>query len=448
MSKSSKIPERKTEFVTSTPRPSQLPGLRSSFLSSNKSQLTSASLHHRGYGYNFSGSPIIPSDKKSEVNPKPTPRNFMKYKINVADKKEVSTAEDRTRKWVAKRQTQSLDNSQSASKELESLNKLKASNKMILEGQKTQKKANFGASPGALKTISQEGELNLSDDCLGAATETEEDSGIFTSSNSKYSIDDEMVENDASTNPSDKKQTLESTNNFGSDSDDICSRETSPMQLLADMLRKGTDVNDDVDGKDTVSRIQPKGSLVKLRRLQFEQRSSPEKDVKSSLNLTRLQEVTEIDEAVDGKQTNKTSKALDTSPDDKMVSSMVSNTSRLSICTDCTAASEENENKFFDDDYTDQQQLIISNHEETDYNDPIFSRVDSLLQSKKEEQEKEEDQDIYHHNKCVVHDYAPVQRIQQIIREDYSSEQHKRKTSVDTLSSLDSDVCMLDFDEK
>ena len=123
MSKSSKIPERKTEFVTSTPRPSQLPGLRSSFLSSNKSQLTSASLHHRGYGYNFSGSPIIPSDKKSEVNPKPTPRNFMKYKINVADKKEVSTAEDRTRKWVAKRQTQSLDNSQSASKELESLNR-------------------------------------------------------------------------------------------------------------------------------------------------------------------------------------------------------------------------------------------------------------------------------------------------------------------------------------
>ena len=108
---------------------------------------------------------------------------------------------------------------------------------------------------------------------------------------------------------------------------------------------------------------------------------------------------------------------------------------------------EENENKFFDDDYTDQQQLIISNQEDTGYDDPIFDRVDSLLQSKKEEQEKQEEEQDSYPNKCTVHDYAPVQRIQQIIKEDYSYE-HKRKSSVDTLSSLDSDICMLDFDEK
>ena len=83
MSKSSKIPERKAEFVTSTPRPSQLPGLRSSFFSSNQSQLTSASLHNRSYGYSFSGSPLVSSDYKTEAKSKPTTRKFVKYKNNV-----------------------------------------------------------------------------------------------------------------------------------------------------------------------------------------------------------------------------------------------------------------------------------------------------------------------------------------------------------------------------
>merc|ERR1719461_1988802 len=131
-----------------------------------------------------------------------------------------------------------------------------------------------------------------------------------------------------------------------------------------------------------------------------------------------------------------------------MVSSLVSNTSRLSICTDCTAGSDENENKFFDDDYTDQQQLILNNQEENSYNDRLFDRVDSFLLSKQEEQEDMSDQVDGNKPECepIQKQVPQTLRVQQIIEEE-SKRESKRKTSENTLSSIDSDLCMLDLEE-
>ena len=118
----------------------------------------------------------------------------------------------------------------------------------------------------------------------------------------------------------------------------------------------------------------------------------------------------------------------------RMESSLVSNSSRLSVCTDCTASSEENENKFFDDDYNDQQQLILNSQQEQAYDETLFAAVDSLLQDNQDREQAEGDQI----------QRVQVQRVQQIMQEEKGRD---RKVSVDTLSSLESDICMLDLDD-
>ena len=351
------------------------------------------------------------------------------------------------RKWVTKKFSKKAETSDSSKNELDCLSQLKASNQEILS--KHQRKS--VSHPVSLPTIAQD--VETCDDC-GGATETEDDSGIFTSSNhSKYSIDDEMIENDVPSPTDNKDESPTTTKNFGSDSDEICSRETSPIQLLADLLRKSPDKQDAVDGK-----VPETSSLVKLRKLQFESHQSDQAPPgnqrkfvslrQKNLDRTKLSEYDQISNC-DLQISNNNPKSIE--PDEnevKMDSSMVSNASRLSICTDCTGGSEENENKFFDDDYTDQQQLILNNQEdERSYHEVLFERMDSFLLSKKEEQEPESKETENFLPTSIQKTSLPkVQRVQEILSED--SCQRSRKESVNTLSSLDSDLCMLDLEEK
>merc|ERR1712079_906140 len=246
-------------------------------------------------------------------------------------------------------------------KEIEFLQKLKESNKKVYDQART---ISALPKPNMLASIPQD--VEICDDCSGegGATETEDDSGIFTSSYSKHSIDDEMIETD-STSPIDSRENPLTTviSNFGSDSEETCSRETSPMQLLADLLRKNSPEIQETGGRiNPGSQENVSKSLVKLRKLQFEKSNN----VNERKFVTLKQDKQEASNSID---LNKISHCLigGNQNDNKMVSSLVSNTSRLSICTDCTGGSDENENKFFDDDYTDQQQLILNNQEENSY---------------------------------------------------------------------------------
>merc|ERR1712130_409137 len=104
--------------------------------------------------------------------------------------------EQQKRKWVTKRDSDILSfTDASTTKNNELLNKLRNSNKVAYEGNQRQQRV-FSKIPSPKQTTPQE--VDSCDDCSGAITETEaeDDSGIFTSSISKYSIDDEMIEND------------------------------------------------------------------------------------------------------------------------------------------------------------------------------------------------------------------------------------------------------------
>ena len=119
----------------------------------------------------------------------------------------------------------------------------------------------------------------------------------------------------------------------------------------------------------------------------------------------------------------------------------MSNTSRLSVCTDCTGSSEENENKFFDDDYNDQQQLILNSEEEQTYDESLFDVVDGLLQG-------DGNNPIINDNKegegIRTAGQPQVQRVKEILEEE---SERDRKVSVDTLSSVETDICMLDLED-
>ena len=416
-------------------KPSQLPGLRASFLNSDNSRLTSASLHSRSYGYQH------PSHSPRQEKDKPKQRKFVSYKksepanLEPANKPSVPTKVEvtpKSRKWLAKK-TEEKEKGVS-----ECLNKLRLSNKMMLEQQ-------------SFQPINQETEL--CEDCTG---ETEEDSGIFTSSHSKYSLDDEMIESDDPPADSPRDSGVKDIKNFSSDSDDMCSRETSPMQLLADLLRKTPDTN--MDQTDEPTSKHNKSSLVKLRKQQFEQDIRNNREIHesnrsfvsrgSSTKLVSKIDFSNISNIPDhiSRPSQSCEKEIKKSPSkessgvasdlasSRMESSMVSNSSRLSVCTDCTASSEENENKFFDDDYNDQQQLILNSQQEQSYDETLFAAVDSLLQDNQDREQAEGDQI----------QRVQVQRVQQIMQEEKGRD---RKVSVDTLSSLESDICMLDLDD-
>ena len=131
-------------------------------------------------------------------------------------------------------------------------------------------------------------------------------------------------------------------------------------------------------------------------------------------------------------------------PPSQMESSLVSNTSRLSVCTDCTGSSEENENKFFDDDYHDQQQLILNSEEEQTFDDQtLFDVVDGLLQIQGDSG-KQLSNDNKEAEGIRTAGQPPVQRVKEILEEE---SERDRKVSVDTLSSVETDICMLDLED-
>merc|ERR1711953_431147 len=126
----------------------------------------------------------------------------------------------------------------------------------------------------------------------------------------------------------------------------------------------------------------------------------------------------------------------------QMETSLVSNTSRLSVCTDCTGSSaEDNENKSFDDDYNDQQQLILNSEEEQTYDDSLFDVVDGLLQGDCNNHLRN---DIEESDGIKTAGQVQVQRVKEILKEESERE---RKVSVDTLSSVETDICMLDLED-
>ena len=228
------------------------------------------------------------------------------------------------------------------------------------------------------------------------------------------------------------------------------------MQLLADLLRKTPDTN--MDQTDGPTSKHNKSSLVKLRKQQFEQDIRNNREIHesnrsfvsrgSSTKLVSKIDFSNISNIPDhiSRPSQSCEKEIKKSPSkessgvasdlasSRMESSLVSNSSRLSVCTDCTASSEENENKFFDDDYNDQQQLILNSQQEQSYDETLFAAVDSLLQDNQDREQAEGDQI----------QRVQVQRVQQIMQEEKGRD---RKVSVDTLSSLESDICMLDLDD-
>ena len=455
-----RLADAKQTFLTSTPKSSKLPGLRSSFLQQgNHNRLTSASLHDKSYGYTGYTGQSAPNNSKVADPPKPKvipqPRKFSSLKPQQKSEEEKSSQiKSHNRKWVSRKFTQHSEASDSSMKDLDCLSKLKASNEEILQKHKhqSQRQSSVSVHHNNLPTIPQE-TTELCDDC-GGATETEDDSGIFTSSHSKHSIDDEMIETEVSLLPSDTVNTeSQTTKNFGSESDDSCSRETSPIQLLADLLRRSPE-NNQVDGRSEPPE-KSCSSLVKLRKLQFESQQS---DLPSTGNQRKFvslrQKSTEKSKNQSFEQISYCQNTELIPAENyggvKMDTSLVSNASRLSICTDCTGNSDENENKFFDDDYTDQQQLILNNPEEeaaeSSYHEALFERMDSFLLSKQEEQEVNDNENLG--SKLSQNLNVPqVSRVQQIIKQE-SCADRTRNDSVNTISSLDSDLCMLDVDEK
>merc|ERR1719471_2791122 len=87
-----------------------------------------------------------------------------------------------------------------------------------------------------------------------------------------------MIESDEPAVDSPRDSANKDIKNFSSDSDDMCSRETSPMQLLADLLRNTPDTKTDtkmdtkMDMTETDGRTvkHSQSSLVKRRKQQFE----------------------------------------------------------------------------------------------------------------------------------------------------------------------------------
>ena len=240
------------------------------------------------------------------------------------------------------------------------------------------------------------------------------------------------------------------------------------MQLLADLLRNTPETKtDQADGR-TVRQSQ--SSLVKLRKQQFEQEFGKEEINKTNSQestskpnpKTDFQNISNIPDLI-ARSSQSGEKETEKSPSNespdvlgdlssttRMETSLLSNTSRLSVCTDCTASSEDNENKFFDDDYNDQQQLILNSQQEESYDETLFDAVDSLLQENKEQvtltiQKNAEDEESKDDEKEMkTTGQVQFQRVKQIQEEEKGRD---RKVSVDTLSSLESDICMLDLDD-
>eukprot|EP00090_Calanus_glacialis_P029408 TRINITY_DN4719_c1_g1_i1.p1 TRINITY_DN4719_c1_g1~~TRINITY_DN4719_c1_g1_i1.p1 ORF type:complete len:1044 (-),score=228.11 TRINITY_DN4719_c1_g1_i1:16-3147(-) len=369
---SSSILKFQPTLRTTTP-PSQLPGLRASFFNSDHQKLNSANLHNKPVNVyqNKKSEAMIPAERiethvptqSSSAFQKPTVtasvisqkkepslRSFVQHRNrikenkiddtkketicinNIQMKKDMSTSQQSVpRKWVKKfepKAKQSSGDSDNDSvrqmKGVEYLSKLRSSNNAIL-AQHNVTRPRLKSNNFNLPVIQQESIEceDCHDDSLTrtmlSPNETEDDSGIFTSSHSKYSLES-LQEEKSSPEESDrfqlsttetiltqptvkmsqswlkktedlsKLQELQNKYSRGSsvesqkkvdtnitqshktpnvtvisssDSEELCSRETSPMQLLDELFK--TSSNE--------SRIFAKsnlGGIVKDRKLKFE----------------------------------------------------------------------------------------------------------------------------------------------------------------------------------
>jgi len=548
--------------LRTTAPPSQLPGLRASFFNSDHQKLNSANLHNKPVNIyqNKKSESILPVEQNeshpntqsSAANKKPqgisslssqkkepSLRSFVQHRNkikehkidepknestsinNVQMKKEMSTSQQSLpRKWVKKFEPKAKPSSGEDDndtirpmKGVEYLSKLRSSNNAIL-AQHSITRPRLKSNNFNLPIIHQES--IECEDChddsqtrtMLSPNETEDDSGIFTSSHSKYSLES-LQEEKSSPEESDrftssrtetiltppsvkmsqswlnrtddlsklqelqnkylKGPTMESQKKLdthltqsrkapnttvinSSDSEELCSRETSPMQLLDELFK--TPSNE--------SRMLSKsnlGGIVKDRKLKFEAkiaktpsnklvlegenkkneeetRKEPSKrrlfaDLKSTyrsnsdfsaiskihnLALPKTFEVNDKEGTPSSIATSDSSSSLtsiscSTDPNNQIYqhilnknptnimdtstgsnySNCPSETKFTSKTTPSPSSCSDNENKDFliDDDYNDQQELTFYGHDES-LDESLFEKVDSLLLKGQEKQENEQ----------------------------------------------------------
>eukprot|EP00092_Neocalanus_flemingeri_P000193 GFUD01000207.1.p1 GENE.GFUD01000207.1~~GFUD01000207.1.p1 ORF type:complete len:1065 (+),score=218.08 GFUD01000207.1:175-3369(+) len=370
---SSLVSKYKTTLRTTNP-PSHLPGIRASFFNSNHQKLNSASLHSKTVNAyqksevesnlsvkqsdnqlhkqkTFAFQKPIGDSSLSNHKKEPSLRSFVQHKNKLRQSK-IDDVKDETvrketnltkidpakslksepRKWVKKFEpkgkqysSSNEDDSVRPIKGVDYLSMLRSSNHAIVS-QHNVTRTRLESKISTLPVIPQE--TPWCDDCLDtndeslirtplSPNETEDDSGIFTSSHSKYSLES-LQEERASpgescgttkssvetmlTPPSDKMSHsllqnfdkiskiqelqnkyarvlhLESTPNLdknlqtrqktksvtnSSDSEELCSRETSPMQLLDELFKSSSDESMICDEPNL-------SGIVKERKVKFE----------------------------------------------------------------------------------------------------------------------------------------------------------------------------------
>jgi len=548
--------------LRATNPPSQLPGLRASFFSYDHQKLNSANLHNKPVNiYQNKKSEIVPlpqneshsaiqntstAQKKSTgisllngQRKEPSLRSFVQHKNkiretkvdevkkesvisnNIQIKKETSTPQQPVpRKWVKKLEPKSKSSSGDSEndtarpiKGVEYLSKLRSSNNAILAQHSISRpriKSNNFALPIHQELTECE---DCHDDSLTRTTlspnETEDDSGIFTSSHSKYSLEslqeeksspDETDQHKSSRpdtilspptvkmsqswlnrtddlsklqnkiteykiqnkylkgpNIESQKKTDKVTNVINSsDSEELCSRETSPMQLLDELFKSPS-------GEARTLSKSSLGGIVKDRKQKFEakiancplvkqvtqtedlkadQGKEPSKrrqfanlknNFRSNSDFSAISNIHSLalPKAPQSKEKEGTPSSIDSSSSQVTSTSLASitcssdpnnqvfqhilnkkptnimNTSTGSNYSNCPSETKftskttpspsscsDNENKDFliDDDYNDQQELTFYGHDDS-LDESLFEKVDSLLLKGQEKQENEENND-------------------------------------------------------
>lgn len=565
---SSSIQKFQPTFRAANP-PTQLPGLRASFFNSDHQRLNSANLHNKPVNvYQVKKTEVMLSTKQKEnlpsnqsrtlapksagtisantQKPEPSLRSFVQhrnrikeYKIDEAKKeatnqnnsiitkKEIPTLQQPTqRKWVKKfepkaKQQSSESDSESVRplKGVECLSKLRSSNNAILAQHNIRprlKSNNFN-----LPVIQQESiecdECN--DDNITRTTlspnETEEDSGIFTSSHSKYSLESLQEEKSSPEGPEKvpivtagsliskptskmsqswikpsedilKLHELEHKYSRGSstesqpkidmncvvrsqnlavinssDSEELCSRETSPMQLLDELIKSSSKESkmfskSNLGGivKERKQKFESKiarsthSTLVSVSENESEQETNKQRhfvDLKNNLKptvdfsaISRIhsfaltkqyeandkcvtQPLIDISDSSDASKSpsssadpnnqvyqhilSKNSSNIMTTSTGSNYSNCPSETKFTTKTTPSPSSCSDNENKDFliDDDYNDQQELTFYGHDDS-LDESIFEKVDSLLQKGQEKEEIVEKNEKCQEESCKPED--------------------------------------------
>jgi len=549
--------------LRATNPPSQLPGLRASFFNFDHQKLNSANLHNKPVNIyqNKKSEIVLPPQNESHSaiqntsaaqkkstgtssvtsqKKEPSLRSFVQHKNkiretkidevkkesaisnNIQIKKETPTPQQPVpRKWVKKLEPKSKSSSGESDndsvrpiKGVECLSKLRSSNNAILAQHGSISRPRIKSNNFSLPIHQELTECeDCHDDSLTRTTlspnETEDDSGIFTSSHSKYSLES-LQEEKSSPDESDQyksspgntilspptvkmsqswlnrsedvsklpnkiteykiqnrylkgpntesQKKVDKVSNLinSSDSEELCSRETSPMQLLDELFKSSS-------GEARILSKSSLGGIVKDRKQKFEAKISCAPPVKqapetegiktdqgneplkrrhfanlknnfrSNSDFSAISKINSLalPKAPQSKEREGTPSSIESSsshitpsplapitcspdPNNQVFQHILNkkptnimNTSTGSNYSNCPSETKftskttpspsscsDNENKDFliDDDYNDQQELTFYGHDDS-LDESLFEKVDSLLLKGQEKQENEENND-------------------------------------------------------